>query len=172
MNRTFRQIITAAVIAGALLGAGARDAEAKPKKDKSAKWHSKHHKWHAKHSGRDYDNRSRTRYGSRSDYDRDGIPNWRDHDDDNDGIRDRYDRRDRTSWRSRNADWDRDGIPNYRDRDDDNDGRPDWRDSNDRSRVRSRSRSRVAGYRRNSSDLDGDGYSNRRDRYPRNPWLH
>lgn len=69
-----------------------------------------------------------------ADFDRDGIPNYRDRDDDNDGILDSRDRDDRTLRRARKTgswvnDLDRDGIVDRRDRDVDNDG---VRNQNDR----------------------------------------
>jgi len=72
----------------------------------------------------------------RGDYDRDGIPNWRDRDDDNDRRPDWLDPNDRSriDWRHSGGRWgdlDRDGIRNDR----------DW-------------------------DIDGDHVSNRRDRFP------
>jgi hypothetical protein len=115
--------------------------------------------------------RTRARYASThplGDFDRDGIRNNRDPDDDNDRIPDRLDRNDFSTSRTRSSrayDWDRDGVPNARDRDDDNDGVVDARDGNDRSKARTR----VGGWR---SDWDRDGYSNTRDRHPRDPRRH
>jgi hypothetical protein len=66
---------------------------------------------------------ARTAYSRYGDYDRDGIPNYRDRDIDNDGIRNDRDRNDYSpryrvrGWRSTwSNDWDRDGVRNSRDR--------------------------------------------------------
>src|SRR5687768_9983900 len=111
--------------------AGATQAEAKP--DRAAKFERKHERWHARHDNgrRDNGRRVRARVG-RSDFDRDGIPNRRDPDDDGDGVWDWRDRNDfnarvgrRGTFRSRYStrqDFDQDGLPNWRDTDDDNDG--------------------------------------------------
>jgi hypothetical protein len=78
---------------------------------------------------------------SRSDFDRDGIPDYRDADDDNDGITDSRDRNDRTPPRARQTgswrnDLDRDGIVDRRDRDVDNDGYRNENDKHPRDRRR------------------------------------
>jgi hypothetical protein len=81
---------------------------------------------------------------NRRDLDRDGIPNYRDWDDDGDRIADRRDRHplqyDRNRWsQPRNSyrrDFDRDRIPNYRDRDIDGDRVRNSRDRYDRNRFR------------------------------------
>jgi hypothetical protein len=94
------------------------------------------------------------RYRYYQDYDRDGIPNWRDRDIDGDGRRNRYDdhdfryrpRGEGRRWRVR-RDWDGDGVRNRWDRDRDGDGIRNRRDH----------------------DRDGDGIRNRRDRHDRNP---
>jgi hypothetical protein len=94
--------------------------------------------------------------GAYRDYDRDGIPNYRDRDIDNDGInnsRDRndYSRSNRVRVRHRvqgwRGDFDRDGIRNRRDRDIDGDGRKNWSDR----------------------DRDGDGVRNKYDQAPNKP---
>jgi hypothetical protein len=77
-----------------------------------------------------------SRYRVSQDYDRDGIPNWRD------SNPRRYDRYRVRGWRNstrvytRAQDIDRDGIPNWSDRDRDGDGRLNVRDRypNDRRR--------------------------------------
>lgn len=81
---------------------------------------------------------------NRADLDRDGIPNYRDWDDDGDRIADRRDRHplqyDRSRWsQPRNSyrrDFDRDRIPNYRDRDIDGDRVRNSRDRHDWNRFR------------------------------------
>lgn len=108
-------------------------------------------------SGRDWDRNSRyrtssaDRYSRYGDFDRDGIPNFRDRDIDNDGIpnnrdRDDFSRRGRLSGRDYDrrggdygrgsGDFDRDGRGNRYDYDDDNDGRGDRYDRDDRNPYR------------------------------------
>jgi hypothetical protein len=91
----------------------------------------------------------RYRYGSSYDFDRDGVPNYRDRDDDNDGIRDSRDRNDRTRILRR--------YPTYRYRV--GGWRQGWRKDRDRDGIRNRW----------DRDKDGDGRRNRRDDHPRNP---
>lgn len=145
-----RRMGVVAALSGLLVGSlGAGEAAAKPKKAKiKTQVKRKHVRQRVTPLGNAYayGRKSRSqgpRRVSRADFDRDGIPDYRDRDDDNDGILDYRDSHDRSSRvRRRSAltwryDLDRDGITDRRDR-----------------------------------DVDGDGYRNSRDRYPRDRRRH
>jgi hypothetical protein len=134
MTKTAKTVLLGAALLAAPAMFGAQQAEARHKKKvvyvapSSYRSGSTYNRYN---NGRGYAYGHNNRY----DFDRDGVPNYRDRDDDNDGVRDSRDRRlgRGTSWgrhrstivegRERWADRDRDGIPNYRDRDLDGDGR-------------------------------------------------
>jgi hypothetical protein len=128
------------VLAAGLLTASPARAEGRH----SGQWRGRSVQWQRRYDQRPPFGRAYGYRAGRADLDRDGIPNYRDWDDDGDRIADRRDRHplqydrnrrpgSRTGYR---RDFDRDRIPNYRNRDIDGDRVRNSRDRYDWNRFR------------------------------------